>query len=277
MKDEQRILFCFYPLFVAYNHGIALLSSLCRTRGIETHLHILSESEAFLNALTDADPQYVGFSCVTIHDYEKCIPFMELARSEGKIVLLGGTYPRLGRCKDAPADFICEGEGETLPDFILNGDGGLFRKRVLYEGGLDALPLPDYELFKDIPFRRTDLMPGKVIPYYSSRGCPFKCSFCQVKYQPRGVRIRRRVGEDLAFLTEKYRPDSLFIGDELIPYYDDEWRESWGDFTFPFFAYIRADVSLDNLFWLHERGMNGAPSALRAETRRTETTCFKRA
>jgi radical SAM superfamily enzyme YgiQ (UPF0313 family) len=179
---------------------------------------------------------------------------MVIAKNLGKTVLLGGVYPRLGLCKDAPADYICEGEGETLPDFLLHGNDNLFRNAMRISD-IHALPLPDYDMFTDIPFNRTTLLKGKTLPYYTSRSCPFSCSFCEIQLQPKGVRIRRKVKEDLTRIIDTYHPDSIFIGDELLPYYDVAWRESWRDFRFPFFAYIRADIKPDVLEWLIDRGM----------------------
>ena len=253
-----KVLFAFYPLFVKYNHGIALLSSLCKDRGIETELYILDDVPSFEKHLLKSQPDYVAFSCVVDADYRLSLPFMKNAQHCGLPVLLGGVYPRRKACVEAPANFICHGEGESLPDFLLNGDRSMFmEKKVCPDIG--SLPLPDYELFKDIPFDRgTPFLDGlKVLPYYSSRGCSFKCSFCEVKGQPKVVRLKYQVGKDLEYLSEKYHPDIFFIGDELLPYYNEKWRASWEGFKHPFVAYIRADVPEDILRWLHVKGMVG--------------------
>lgn len=249
----MKVLFCFMPLYVNYNHGVALLSRLCKDKGIETDLHILNDIEKFALYLLATKPDYVSFSCVCKHDYIPSLVFIERARVMGFVTLLGGTYPRLGLCKGA-ADYVCEGDGESLPDFLLNCNLALFSsKQVTMD--INSLPLPDYDLFKDIPFNRTDLLPGKVLPYYSSRGCPYSCSFCQVKFQHEPIRTRYKVEEDINEIVSKYKPDTIFFGDELLPYYNKKWRDSWGDLRFPFFAYIRADIPSDILYWLYERGM----------------------
>lgn len=254
----MKILFCFYPLFVRYNHGIALLSALCKERGIETDLYILDSEERFAEYLKKDNSAYVSFSCVTVHDYKKCLPFIHEAKRLGKTVLLGGVYVRGNRIIDATADYICRGEGETLPDFILNGDDRLFKEKMICKD-INSLPLPDYELFKNIPYDRKIPMitTEKVLPYHTSRGCLYSCTFCEVHGQPKQVRIRRKVHEDLEHIVFTYKPDYIFFSDELMPYYDKAWRESWGSFKFPFIAYIRADISADILHWLYDRGMVG--------------------
>jgi len=258
MPVAVRILFSFFPLFVAYNHGIALLSALCKAQGIETFLYILDDPEVFKSYLRDSDIPCVGFSCVTEHDYLKSIPFMEIAHEERKLVMLGGVYPRrMKYMPEAPADLICFGEGELLPEFFLSGDLEIFAKLMFYPD-LNKLPLPDYELFKDIPFERAQLPVMKdkrILPYYSSRGCPYNCSFCEVRYQPKGVRIRYNVRDDISYLVDRYQPDIVFMGDALLPYYDKKWRDSWNDMIFPFAAYIRGDIPGDILQWLIEHGM----------------------
>jgi len=45
------------------------------------------------------------------------------------------------------------------------------------------------------------------------------------------------------------------IGDALLPYYDRGWRKSWGNFSHPFYCYIRADVEPKILNWLIDRGL----------------------
>jgi radical SAM superfamily enzyme YgiQ (UPF0313 family) len=253
-----KILFAFYPLYVSYNYGIALLSSLCKSFGIETAVYLLDDVEKFKEYLGQNDFQYVGFSCVTKHDYLLSLPFMQAASSEDRVTLLGGVFPRLGHPLYAPVTAACRGEGEMLPMFLANGYTGLFQQQERYPD-LNELPLPDYELFRDIPYDR-DLpygCEGVMLPYSSSRGCPYHCKFCAISLQPPGVRIRTKVGEDLELLTEIYKPDIVHFLDELIPYYDPAWRESWGDFKHPFVAYIRADILPEHLVWLRDKGMQG--------------------
>ena len=103
-------------------------------------------------------------------------------------------------------------------------------------------------------------MPGgrRFSPTIQARGCPFLCSFCEVRTQPRQVRVRTKVKEDLAYLTGEYQPDIVYIADELAPVYHGGWRASWEDFEFPFIAYIRGDWHQDLLDWLIQKGMVGA-------------------
>ncbi len=269
----KRVLFCFEARPLNYNHGVALLSRICKDAGIHVDVLVISELPKFKEYLVGKHYDHIGFSCVALKDYTDSIPFIEYAVEQGFTVSLGGTYFR----RDVPTKFddlclICRGEGELLPQFILHGDRTIFDTQYVALD-LDALPLPDYDLPEmvydgDIP----KLDPGKMIPYYSSRGCIGKCSFCEVQHQTGKVRIRRKVKEDLSALADKYCPDMFFMGDELLPYYDDEWCKSWGDFRHPFYCYIRADITEERLLWLIDRGMVGCAFGVESgdETYRNE-------
>ena len=250
---------CFYPLNIKYCHGVALLSALLKQRGIGVELLMLGERADFTRRSEALRDPFVCFSAVTGADYEKSLPYMQAAHEMGKRVLLGGTWAGLGRPVPPYVHAVCRGDGEMLPAFFETGDDRLFRELMVFSGSLNDLPLPDYDLFSDIPFDRglPETEGKKCLPYFSSRGCPYRCTFCQVRQQSPGYRIRTKVEEDLRYLSERYRPDWFFIGDAQMPYSSPKWRASWGEFRYPFAGYIRADIESDNLEWLIDRGMVG--------------------
>ena len=252
-----NILFCFWPLYVKWSHGIGLLSALCKEAGIKTELCVLDRPEIFDARLADYHGQYVSFSAVCIDDYEKLIPFMRMAKQMGKTVLLGGVWATFDNPVDESVDFVCRGEGQELTEFILHGDTDLFQYKLLDD--FDRLPMPDYELFEGIPYERgfPELQSKRIIPYVSSRGCYGKCTFCCIRFGWTKMRIRRKMEEELRFLKDTYNPEVFFLNDAMLPYHDKGWRESWGEFRHPFVAYIRADLKQDRLDWLIDRGMIG--------------------
>ena len=258
MAVTRSIMFCFYPLYVQWNHGIALLSALCGKEGIETSLCLLRDLDEFGKRLSDYTGEYVGFSAVCAEDLTRSVPFMDMAKRAGKTVLLGGVWAGLDKPAPDCVDYVCRGDGETLPAFILEGDRSLFENKLVC-ADLDSLPIPEFDLFEGFPFERgfPALNGKRVLPYVSSRGCIHECAFCQIQHQPKGMRIRRKMGEDLSFLRDKYNPDVFFLGDAMLPYHDRGWRESWGDFRHPFVCYLRADIKPETLEWLIERGMVG--------------------
>lgn len=275
---KRKVLFAFWPLAVKWNHGIALLSSLCKERGIETDLIVLDNMDDFVSMLFSTQPDYVAFSMVTQHEYPLCKPFMEMARALGFKVLAGGVFLRRFCPEDIPADFVCRGEGETLPEFILRGEDSLFRDRMVYRGELDALPLPDYELFADYPYEREISLfkDKKVIPFHTSRGCPYSCTFCEVSTQPKALRMRRRFVHDMDALARKYKPDLFHIGDELAPYYDKAWMQEMQKNTHPFIAYVHAGIPADRLEALVDVGLQGCAFGVESSNEAFRNKVFRK-
>jgi radical SAM superfamily enzyme YgiQ (UPF0313 family) len=219
---------------------------------------MLSTVPVFFQKLREKSFDFVCFSATTLYQYNKMIPFARIAKDTGHKTLLGGCWCRL----DNPVDedvfgAVCRGDGESLPDFLLNWDTRLFKAPMIHRD-LNTLPIPDYELFKDIPFvRGLPFLDGKkTLPYISSRGCPFKCAFCEVR-KLTFPRARTKVERDLRELSDRYKPDIFYIGDAQLPYWSKRWRSSWGNFRFPFVGAIRADIEPDMLLWMIDRGLKG--------------------
>jgi radical SAM superfamily enzyme YgiQ (UPF0313 family) len=220
--------------------------------GINVHLAMLDwfKPEEF-TPTTDM----VGFSAVCEGDYILSLPYIRRAKALGKTTILGGTWAGLNRPVDRSVDLVCRGDGESLPQFILGGDQGLFESSMVVPD-LNSLPLQDYEVFSGVEFDRAlgPMAGKKLLPYVSSRGCNAGCRFCQARLQP-PRRVRTRVEEDLTEVLSTYRPDAIYFADATMPYDDEGWRESWGELRVPFCGYIRADIEPDTLLWLIDRGL----------------------
>ncbi len=248
-----KIIFTYYPIKVLYNHGAALLSAICKDRGIESH--VIPMGDGFKKAVADIGPDYVCMSFVTIHDYEEAIPYIEMIKKAGIPILAGGVYMRLADSVSEDFLHICRGDGELLPDFILNGDTKVFDEKHHCE---DISILPDYSTVTGNEFDRgMDLFYGeKIIPYSSSRGCPFHCSFCVAQKQSKKIRVKNTIREDLKYLHDRFHPDLFYIMDELPPYYREDWREQMRGNEYRFLSYIRADIKEDELRFLIDNGLS---------------------
>ena len=83
---------------------------------------------------------------------------------------------------------------------------------------LDALPLPAWDM---LPMERYRLVAwGKrATMLVSSRGCPFKCSFCSERifwrnvWRPHGP---RRVVDEMELVAERYGKDLIWFGDDTF-------------------------------------------------------------
>ena len=165
-----------------------MLTAICKEQGIETD-YFPCGSKEFIKKIENYDT--VGFSFVTDLDYRECLPSMKIAKDLGKQVLSGGVYARRGGVIEG-ADLICRGEAEIFPDTRVFDE-------IYYQSNIDDLPIPDLSHVTGFEFHRgIPALKGKrIIPYQTSRGCPYQCSFCEVQYQPKGLRIKHTIYENV--------------------------------------------------------------------------------
>jgi anaerobic magnesium-protoporphyrin IX monomethyl ester cyclase len=144
----------------------------------------------------DTRPEYVGFSvksatfghAVSLHEH--------LYRQFPAITYLyGGPHATLAGADclgTVPPAFVFRGEAETaLPEFLArhaageadfsairglvyrDADGQVHDGGVRLESHLDELPLPDFTVFDSFES-------FSIYPLLTSRGCPYKCTYCSV-------------------------------------------------------------------------------------------------
>ena len=144
-------------------------------------------------------PEYVAISTyIWNRSYvEKLVEGLKKARKDIKIVL-GGPEVYFDRLDDWQyVDFIIKGEGEyPLLEFCsCIATGRKFAEK----------DYPPFDL-KDLPFAYEDeiLDQNRIYYYESSRGCPFKCSYCLSSIE-KGVRFAplEKVFEELEYLFKK--------------------------------------------------------------------------
>jgi radical SAM superfamily enzyme YgiQ (UPF0313 family) len=100
---------------------------------------------------------------------------VELSRSMGKKIVVGGPYVSTSSERMPDADHIFIGEAEaTLPEFINDLELGIARR--IYKADerppLTATPVPDFSLI--------DMRHYSAMNVQYSRGCPFNCEFCDI-------------------------------------------------------------------------------------------------
>lgn len=244
----MKVVFTYYPASVNYNHGISVLSKVCKNAGIETY--IIPLGSQFEKKINEIQPNWVCFSFVTVHDYQLSSPYISACKFPK---IAGGVFARKGGKIDG-FDYICRGEAERIDDFFLNNDMAIFEDQILTK---NINLFPDYSHVTGYEMDRgyKDLIGKKIIPYSSSRGCPFDCSFCENKNLPQVIRIKTSITEDIKYIENKFNPELLYFLDELLPYYSKEWRDQFKNNTIPFIAYIRADINEEDLLFLISNGL----------------------
>jgi len=213
--------------------------------------------------LRSFNPDVVGITSVTPSIYEA----YKVAETAKKVrvdctVVLGGPHatfmPRqtMEECKYI--DIIVRGEGEeTTKELIENIEKGAslnevkgitFREKNEI---IDAEPRPFIKNIDDIPFPSRDLLPMHLYKFngvkyttmLTSRGCPFKCSFCSSSRLFGGYwreRSPENVLEEMKIIYEEYNirniefmDDTFTLNQERAEKICDEiikqgWDISWG-------------------------------------------------
>ena len=125
---------------------------------------------------TDTDADVVAIACWNIQ-YGRARELAQAFREQGKTVVVGGPYPSLcpERFTDGLFDVVFDGEVEiTWPQFCDDLRSGSSRPLYKQEGNIDITLSP-------VP--RLDLASRDDYLYYflqTTRGCPFKCEFCDI-------------------------------------------------------------------------------------------------
>jgi len=233
----------------------ALLTAVLKEKGyevdiIDANLEDLSETDLEVR-LKQVKPEIVGIGEMAL-EYRDCVhKSFEIVKkvNPSTITVIGGIYPTLSPeivTKDENIDFFVFGEGEERLPALLKAieEGGLdsidgiaFRKnrRVITNPrlkrgivNLDALPFPDYSNFDMSRYMNyqqkfTQNFRFKQLPVgitMTSRGCPFRCTFCSSKeiYDQRlRTRSPKKVLEEVDILVEKYgMREVVFVDDSLL-------------------------------------------------------------
>jgi radical SAM superfamily enzyme YgiQ (UPF0313 family) len=157
------------------------------------------------------------------------------ARWHGVPVILGGTYASLcteHACKRSGADWVVEGEAEErildLVEQALSAplgdasprDRAAVPVRADRPGppDLDALPMPAHELLWQ------GRSPTGYIGVETSRGCPFRCTYCASRRLHPVFRRRSpsRVADEISYYTRTYGVRHVAFFDDAMLFRPDE-------------------------------------------------------
>lgn len=185
----------------------------------------------------------VGISALTVQ-YPGARRVVECVRAESPAsrIVLGGPHPSVlpeQTLRESGADYIIKGEGEQalvlLADAIEQERTGHDLPAVGFLSGdavrinppapappPDAIPMPAYDLLDLRPYFKLHfseyIRPGsRPMQIFTSRGCPFHCTFCHELF---GKRFRahssERVLEEIALLHNRYGVDEFLIYDDIF-------------------------------------------------------------
>jgi len=201
----------------------------------------VADASNIIEEIDKYKPQVVGFSCVTM-SYPTVREAIRTAKTyfPELYTILGGhhaTFMTHEIFDECPIDYICRGEGEEAFPALLQAleqgnpypeiEGIAYRK----EGHVyNADKITLLKSLDNIPRITLDLVaPGlgfspKIV---SSRGCPFKCSFCSISAFYGGVWRQRSVADVMEDIEIFYRAGhrSFWFHDDNLTVRTDWVRE----------------------------------------------------
>lgn len=187
------------------------------------------------------NPDVVGFAVVS-DAYGWAVSVAEKIKAKKDIpIVFGGIHPTSTPetvIAEKCIDYVCIGEGEEAMDELMQAiknnkptdnipnimtkTNGKINKPTLRElnRNLDSMPFPDKAIFYDAYSGFKDSY--NII---SSRGCPFKCTFCYNSFLPSlyGNKFLRQrsvdnVIEELKIAKEKYGIKRVFFVDDMFSF-----------------------------------------------------------
>ncbi len=181
----------------------------------------------------------IGFSSLT-PNIRRAIAWAKYAKERGKTTIMGGPHATVDHgifLDSGHFDWVLKGECEyTFAQFLKALDGGDAKELGEVPGlcgarngevwlnnptpplikKLDDIPLPARHL---LPMDRYfQLNPERLVYIFTTRGCPFKCIFCQKDYTGRGFRVRsvESICDELEFIIKAYDPGIILFVDEIL-------------------------------------------------------------
>jgi len=251
----------------------------------------LEEAKIFSDPIEDFNSQVSRFRpeliavSVTEDMFPKSIELLSSLNGKKPTVVMGGVFPTFApdvafeSSKDC-VNYILKGEGEnTLLEFcdklekgqsLKDIDGMYYIDKDIFLGdkiinnhlpnpiSISDVPIPDYSLFQESRFYRP--MQGKVwrmFPIETSRGCPYKCTYCNSPSQSaiykdevnanffRKAEIDRIELEIKTMITD-YKADSFyfwadtFLDWKKVDFY--KFCDMYGKYKLPFWIQTRPET-----------------------------------
>ncbi len=226
--------------FIAMPLGIIYLGAILRNAGCDVECcdeRVCSESEVDA-AINRAE--ILGLSALTPH-VNRAIRYAQKAKKNNPnvITVMGGPHATVDVdtfLDSGSIDYVIGGEAEdTMIDFVRGIDQGRDALKDIpgmafdWEPGnrltnsqpplikdLNRIPFPAWDM---LPFNRYAAMNKERLFYiFTSRGCPFRCVFCQKELTGRGFRTRsvENILDELQEIHDTFEPGNVLFIDELF-------------------------------------------------------------
>jgi len=227
--------------------GIAMLASVLEQNKFEARIldafALGLNKEQIIEHVKNINPKIIGISSVTAN-YGQAMDIINLIKKENPeiIIIYGGPHVTImpeSVLKSKNVDYAVIGEGEKtivdLLEFIINKkdskseikgvvykdkDGKIiFNEKADFIRDINELPMPAYHLLPMDNYRSYGWLDlgRKFCSMVTSRGCPFKCTYC-TSSSIFGYRWRHRsaekVFEEILLLYNKYHIRHIYFQDD---------------------------------------------------------------
>jgi radical SAM superfamily enzyme YgiQ (UPF0313 family) len=247
--------------------GVMQLSAIAKQHNCDTSLCLTNEK--YIEKIRKYNPNLVAISMMS-PDFPKFKEVTEKIKCTYPEIpiIVGGPHPTFKPeiIKTLGVDAICVGEGDiafaqTIEN-LKNGDNlndikNIYTKTKINKvepliNELDSLPFIDRELiYRHIP----SFAKFKLRVFYTSRGCPYHCSYCfnhayNKLYKGLGKIVRKRsvnnIVEEIKGVINNYPTKFIKFCDDSFVHRVDPWLEEFAEkyrnkINLPFYCLIRPD------------------------------------
>ncbi|MCK5287450.1 MAG: B12-binding domain-containing radical SAM protein, partial [Candidatus Omnitrophica bacterium] len=271
----MKVLFIFKSENFLVPIGLCFISSVAKKEGYSTYLCEMN-SQNPLKCISDLRPDVVAYSSST-GEAKHYIRLNQIIKKKFPEVftIMGGPHPTFypDLIYNSDLDAICRGEGEYafvdtlkmlavqksvdgIPNIVTRNNRDKLAVRNLVED-LDTLPFPDFSLIYD----NTPLGNYPLKSIITSRGCPYKCTYCfnsawREIYRNKGKAVRRNsvnyVIDEIKYVKNRWPLSFVKFYDDIFTYKADEWLEEFSKkykkhINLPFFILTRADLLTEDM------------------------------
>lgn len=227
--------------------GLGYIASYLHKYFNHINVEIIDSSNNLERKIIAAKPDILGFTASTPNYFDVIDIIKKVKKSLNIPVILGGSHiTSLPHKLSEYVDIGVIGEGEETMSELMSifNEKGEFKssdlgeingivyhnnkknliteKRELIEP-IDNIPYPDRDLFDMLEY----LKPADILVTHeylrgtsilTSRGCPYKCVYCQVPQQWGKVRLHSAeyVAEEINLLVENYNVEGIVVIDDLF-------------------------------------------------------------
>ncbi len=264
----MKILFVINDLGLIDPAGIAYLSAVARDLGHERFLCVLRRQD-ISKSIEEINPDMIAYSVNSCEAAEVFAVHQQKVKPTGIFSIMGGPHPTLypGSLDESGVDAYCVGEGEgAFADVLLNRQP-LNTIPNIYTSNtrtdlrslcdLATLPVPD----RDLVLSNTNLAHYPRKTFLTSRGCPYRCSYCynstlQTMYRGKGHWIRRfpveHVIQEIKNVRSKYALNFVKFDDDNFAVRPDAWLKEFAaryakEIGLPFNCLVRLESATDEL------------------------------